>query len=320
MQKFLSRRRSDIKIAIVGENLIDLFKIDGAFKPHVGGSPLNIAVGLARLGESVSYITKFSYDFFGDLLRNTLTSERVNLSLSMTDNTLHTTLAFTFVDERKVPTFEIWNRSTADSALSIEDVSKISFKNFDAVHFGSILFATPAVDAILHLIKKARLAGKFISFDPNYRPKIAKDEKKYRDSLLEGWKMSNVVKCSFEDAKAIFNVENSDEAFEKIKEIKIKAIVTAGEDGAYVVGKETVHIPAYKVHVIDTTGCGDAFMAGVIHKLLKDNFVLDEKILAEAAKFGSATAGIAAQEIGAITSFPRIEEVEKFLKDVKSGE
>ncbi|MGC8590425.1 carbohydrate kinase family protein, partial [Athalassotoga sp.] len=82
-----------------------MFKIDDSFEPHVGGSPLNIAVGIARLGEKVSYITKFSYDFFGEMLKDTLKQENVDISLSMTDCDLHTTLAFAFVDERKVPKF-----------------------------------------------------------------------------------------------------------------------------------------------------------------------------------------------------------------------
>ncbi|MGC8545544.1 MAG: carbohydrate kinase family protein [Athalassotoga sp.] len=301
---------------MVGENLIDLFKIDDSFEPHVGGSPLNIAVGIARLGGHVSYITKFSYDFFGEMLKDTLKQENVDISLSMTDCDLHTTLAFAFVDERKVPKFAIWNRSTADSALSYEDLSKIRIDEFDAFHFGSILFATPAADHILKFMEDVKKMGKYIFFDPNYRPHIAKDENKYKADLLKGWKLSNIVKCSMEDAKSIFNLDDFEDIVEMVKSIG-KTVITDGENGAYVISKTVTHIPAIRVNVVDTTGCGDAFMAGFIYEFARNDF--NEENLVSASKFGTVTAGMAAQKIGAITSFPKLEEVKRFLKNLKEG-
>ncbi len=304
------------KVAIIGENLVDLFKIDGKFETHPGGSPLNMAVGLSRLGENVSYITKFSYDFFGKMLKETLELEKIDLSSCTTDDKLHTTLAFAFVDENKIPAFEIWNRCTADGSLTWKELSKIRLSNFDAVDFGSILLATPAAEDVLKFVKKAKEAGKFVTFDPNYRPKVSDDERAYTENLVKGWKLSDIVKCSFEDAKAIFNLEDLKSIFDKIKQLKIKAVVTYGEKGAYVVEKEVIHIPAYKTRIIDTTGCGDAFMAGMVHQLAKRKFSTDKKNIMEAAEFGAATAAMAAQKIGAITSFPRIGEVKQFLRGV----
>ncbi|BBJ27487.1 carbohydrate kinase family protein [Athalassotoga saccharophila] len=293
-----------------------MFKIDDSFEPHVGGSPLNIAVGLARLGEKVSYITKFSYDFFGDMLKDTLKSEGVDISLSVTDDDLHTTLAFAFVDEKKVPKFAIWNRSTADGALSYEDLSKVRIDEFDAFHFGSILFATPASDNILQFMGDVKKKGKYIFFDPNYRPHIAKDEGKYKADLLKGWKMADLVKCSMEDAKSIFNLDDFESILKVVKSIG-KTVITDGENGAYVISKTATHIPAIRVNAVDTTGCGDAFMAGLIHDFARNDF--KEENLVSASKFGTITAGMAAQKIGAITSFPKLEEVKRFLENLKEG-
>lgn len=305
-----------INIGIIGENLVDLFKTDEKFEVHPGGSPLNIAVGLSRLGENVSYITKFSYDFFGKMLKKVLKVEKVDLSFCSIDDNLHTTLAFAFVDENKIPTFEIWNRCTADGSLAWEELSKVELSDFDAIGFGSILLATPAANSVLKLVKKAKKAGKFIVFDPNYRPKVSDDKKIYIENLLKGWKLSDIVKCSFEDAKAIFDLEDLECIFDKIRQIGIKAVVTDGKNGAYIVGRRVVHIPAYKTQAVDTTGCGDAFMAGMVHKLVKKEFSADMENIVEAAKFGAATAAMAAQKIGAITSFPKIEEVKQFLRGV----
>ena len=290
-----------------------MIKIDDSFEPHVGGSPLNIAVGVARLGGHVSYITKFSYDFFGEMLKETLGNEGIDISLSITDYDLHTTLAFAFVDEKKVPKFAIWNRSTADSALSYDDLSKVKTDEFDAFHFGSILFATPAADHILKFMKDVKNRQKYIFFDPNYRSHIAKDENKYKADLLKGWKISNLVKCSMEDAKSIFDLDDFENIVEVVKFIGVKTVITDGENGAYVISKAINHIPAIHVEVVDTTGCGDAFMAGLIYEFSKENFFDEESTLISSARFGSVTAGMAAQKIGAITSFPRLEDVKKFL-------
>lgn len=275
---------------------------------------MNIAVGLARLGEKVSYITRFSCDFFGEMLKETLRHEGVDISFAATDDDLHTTLAFAFVDEKKIPKFAIWNRSTADSALSTEDLSKIRIDDFTAFHFGSILFATPASDHILRFMKKVKDEQRYIFFDPNYRPRIAKDDKKYKADLIIGWKMSNLVKCSIEDARSIFGLDDFENIIKVIKSIGVKTAITDGENGAYIISEKVSHIPAMRVEVVDTTGCGDAFMAGVIHKFAKENFSIEDEALINAARFGTTTAGMAAQEVGAITSFPRLEEVEEFLQ------
>ena len=305
------------KIAIIGENLVDLFKVGEKFEAHAGGSPLNVAVGLARLGEKVSYITKFSYDFLGKMLIDTLSSEKVDLSFSSVDENSHTTLAFAFVDKDKIPTFEIWNQCTADSSITWQEISKVELDDFEAVHFGSILLATPAAEAILKFVQKAKSLGKFITFDPNYRPRVAQNEKKYLEVLQAGWSLANVVKCSFEDAKALFDLNTMDDVVKLIKKKDVPTLLTCGSEGSYVIeeGKVT-HVPAYKTRVIDTTGCGDAFTAGFIYSLSQHDFFLKRDLLIEAARFGNATAAIAAQKIGAITSFAHVRDIRKFMEEV----
>ena len=310
----MRREVNKIKIAVIGENLVDIFKMNDKFEAHPGGSPLNIAVGLARLGANVSYITKFSNDFFGTMLKNVLKSEKIDISNCPVDDQLHTTLAFVFIGENKVPTFEVWNQCTADSSIIWNDLSKIELREFSAVHFGSILLATPAAEAVLEFVKRSKNVGNFISFDPNYRSKVALDEKAYVKNLLKGWELANVVKCSLEDAKAIFGVSNFEDAVKAIKEIKIPTVITMGEKGSYVVNNKLTHIPVYPTTVVDTTGCGDAFATGMIYALSKRAFSIENDELIEAAKVGSVTAAFAAQKIGAISSFAYVDSIEKILK------
>ena len=312
-----AKEACEIKIGVVGENLVDLFKVEDKFEAHPGGSPLNVAVGLVRLGENVSYITRFSYDFFAKMLIETLKSENVDLSFCSFDKSSHTTLAFAFVDENKIPTFEIWNKCTSDSAMSDKDLSKVDLKELDVAHFGSILLATPASKAVLDFVEKAKDFGKFITFDPNYRPRVAENEEKYLNTLRRGWNLANVVKCSYEDVKIIFDLKNMEEAVNLIKEKNVPTFLTMGSEGAYLITKDNVvHIQAYKTNVVDTTGCGDAFAAGVIYELCKHGLSMEDDVLVKAGQVGSAVAAIAAQKIGAITSFAHVDDVKKFMRGV----
>ncbi len=307
-----------MKILVIGENLIDLFEKGEMFEAHVGGAPLNVAVGLARLGEDVSYLTKFSTDFFASKIVAVLEKERIDTSFCPVDENLRTTLSFAFVNEKGIPSFEIWNRMSADGALNWSELSKVELSDFDIIHFGSILLSTPAAKNVIRFVRKAKEAGKRVFFDPNYRPKVAVDEKEYIELLKEGLEIADVVKCSFEDLQAIFGFLKVDESLRWLIEVEKPIFMTVGDEGAYAVYKRDIHhFPAYTVEVTDTTGCGDAFAAGLIHSLGRVRFPLKYGEIAEAVRFAQAVAALTARKIGALDSLPSKEETLNFLKGGK---
>ncbi len=308
-----------MRVLVVGENLVDLFKKDDCFEMHVGGSPLNVAVGLARLGEKVSYLTKFSTDFFARKITVMLEKEGVDISSCPVSDELCTTLSFAFLDEDGVPFFEIWNKMTADGDLKWEEISNLDMSKFDIVHFGSILLSTNAANAVFKLIERAKNSGIRIFFDPNYRSRTALNEKKYVENLKKGWDMADVVKCSMEDMRILFGT-NVESALNELIKDERTFFVTDGRKGVYIVSDGNIQrLPSYQVNVVDTTGCGDAFMAGLIHSLGKSEFY-DRETLKNSANFAQAVAALVARKTGALDAFPCEEEVIRFLKGGKKRE
>ena len=302
-----------MKVCVIGENLVDLFKTENGFQPHVGGSSLNVAVGLSRLGVEVGYVTKFSNDFFGRMIKETLLSEGIDLSNSVTSDNLHTTLSFVFMHD-KVPSFEIFNRCTADSSLKVEELSNIDVDEFEAIHFGSITLASSSAKAIFELVREFKEAGKFVTFDPNYRRNVAENEEEYVKNIFEAWKIADIVKLSLEDANALFHEFTLNKIIETVRHLRVPTVITKGVEGAdVVIEKKIIHVKAVETNVLDTTGCGDAFSAGMIYSLLKDSFNVDTYTLERACKVGNVVASFTAKKTGAFSSFPHLKDVEKSL-------
>ena len=105
-------------IAIVGEAIIDFIaNPQGEYQPHLGGSPYNVAIGLARNGESVSYLSPFSSDTFGELMRSSLHQEGVRIPLQRRSR-YPTSLALVTTDAHKQPSYVLYREGIADKDLA----------------------------------------------------------------------------------------------------------------------------------------------------------------------------------------------------------
>ena len=111
-----------MSVAVLGEALIDfIVGDDGAYRPHLGGSPYNVAIGLARQGIDVNYLSAFSDDIFGDQLRDSLIREEV--AVPVTRRSLWpTSLALVTVDEQGLPTYRLYREGVADKDTSYEEI------------------------------------------------------------------------------------------------------------------------------------------------------------------------------------------------------
>ena len=113
-----------MSVAVVGEALIDfIVGDDGAYRPHLGGSPFNVAIGLAREGIQVSYLSPFSDDTFGDQLHDALASEGVQLPLARRSR-WPTSLALVTIDEHGMPTYRLYREGIADKDTSYDEIEQ----------------------------------------------------------------------------------------------------------------------------------------------------------------------------------------------------
>jgi fructokinase len=246
---------------VIGEALIDIVERDGvALGEHVGGSPLNVAIGLGRLGRDVDFLTHIGRDDRGKRIVDYVKASGVQLVSGSTDaQRTPTALARLDAGGAANYVFDIeWALSgTAEVAPPL------------VAHTGSIAaFLDPGCLATAALLDAYRPSAT-ISYDPNVRPALISDHEQARTRIERIVERADVVKASDEDLNWI----DPNHAPERVAETWLGlgpsiVAVTMGGQGAFAMcAAGSVRVPALPVEVVDTVGAGDAFMTGLIDAL-----------------------------------------------------
>jgi fructokinase len=253
-------------IAALGESLIDFTPvIEGArttaFQPHPGGSPYNVAVAIARLGHPSAFAGRVSSDFFGRMLLDHLRANGVDAGRVRTGPE-PTTLAFVAIEDGE-PSFSFRAEGAADTLIAPADLDPAAFLDLEALHIGSIsLTYEPSATSILGLVRSLR--GRVpISFDPNVRTSLIRDEATYRSRVRELLAWSDVVKVSERDRRELGSFDPA--ALVNVESGPAAVVVTDGANGSTLYRRgSAISMPAAPSRVVDTVGAGDAFMAGLL--------------------------------------------------------
>jgi fructokinase len=255
-----------------GDALIDFLpvkSVDGrdAIVPVVGGSCLNIAVGMARLGVPGGFVGGISTDLFGRMIADHATASSVDLRYA-TRSEHQTTLAFvrTVAGE---PQYAFYDEGTATRNWTYRPGS-IPFDQIEAVHVGSTTLTNDKGAAeVLAMLGDAR-GSATISFDPNCRPKLVKDKARYVAQMDAFAAAADIVRMSDVDFEFLYG--GGDYAGRARSLIEAGAglvVVTRGIKGAVAWHKEAgvVEVEAPAVDVVDTIGAGDSFQAALLFAL-----------------------------------------------------
>ncbi len=304
-----------VDVIAIGEILIDMIADMPAkpledqtnFKRFAGGAPANFAVGIRHLGLSSGLITKVGDDFFGHFLIKTLENEDVEVSQVKITSEYKTALAFVGLDENRSPSFSFYRSPCADIMLAPEEISEEYIKSAKLLMCGTVSMADePARSAIFKAIDYAKKRGLQVACDPNLRDDLWHN-KDPREHIFKVLKDTDIFLPSISEAEFITG-EKGERAFETILELGPSIIgVTRGVEGATILTKDGIFsAPSYKIDVVDTTGAGDAFAAGLITGLLT-NMPL-EKI----PYFANAVSALKITRKGAM-NVPHRQEVEDFM-------
>jgi fructokinase len=246
---------------VIGEALIDIVEREGKVSgEHVGGSPLNVAVGLARLGRGVDFLTHIGNDARGRRILDYVKHSGVQLvSGSVTAKRTPTALATLAADGSARYTFDIdWQLAgTPEVAPPL------------VAHTGSIATVLePGCRATAALVD-AYHPSATITFDPNVRPALIEDADIARGRIDRWIERCDVVKASDEDTRWIDPNRSPEQVARTWLGLGPSIVaVTMGENGAFAMcAAGTVRVPALRVNVVDTMGAGDAFMTGLIDGL-----------------------------------------------------
>lgn len=300
---------------VCGEALIDVFVEKNAQAPSeqfplqacVGGSPFNVAIGLARLAQPVALMTGLSDDMFGKRLSKVLATEGVSQQL-IVKKQLPTTVAFVEKDQEGVPSYSFYGEGTADRSLQIDDID-LQMPTPTAIHLGSYsIVSQPTADSLLALVKK--FTGKcLISLDPNIRSVVEPDMKIWRNRVKVLVDFADMVKVSDEDLALMYPNTKPESIIEEWLSTGLKLIVlTRGGAGSSLWSSQAqINIEAPNVKVVDTVGAGDTYQAALLDfigemvKQFGENWhhELTQEVLKEVGQYAAKAAAITCSRQGA---------------------
>ena len=256
-------------LTVIGEGLVDVVQRASGIEAHVGGSPLNVAVGLARLDHPVQFIGRYGRDAYGDSVAAHLRSSSVMLPVPPDD--LPTSVATALIDGDGAATY------TFDLTWELPGIAdRLGFmlQGTTLLHTGSIAtMLMPGATEVLAAVEYAHPSAT-ISFDPNCRPSIVTDVDFARRQAEKFVTLSDVVKASDEDLAWLYPGQDVLDSARKWlalggEEGPALVVVTRGADGPWGVCRTgEAKVAAPNVTVADTVGAGDSFMAALLSGLV----------------------------------------------------
>lgn len=289
------------KIWVLGDAVVDLLPDgEGRLLQCPGGAPANVAVGIARLGGQSAFIGRVGDDPFGRFMAKTLADEKVDVKSMRLDPAHRTSTVVVDLDDHGERSFTFMVRPSADLFLETADLP--TFSAGEWLHVCSIaLSAEPSRSATFEAMTAIRKAGGYVSFDPNIRPDLWPDENALRRCLEQALQSADVVKLSVEELAFLTGDAEVNVGLHALM-ARCPArlvLVTQGKEGVIAWHDGTVkHYPATPVQCVDTTGAGDAFVAGLLYGLAAGQDL--RPVIALAQRCGA----LATTAKGAMTALP----------------
>ena len=255
-----------------GDALVDFLPVkstDGrsAIVPVVGGSCLNIAVGMARLGVPTGFVGGISTDLFGRMIADHAMASQVGLGHATRSNH-QTTLAFVRTVDGE-PEYAFYDEATASRNWTYRRGS-IPFDEIEALHIGSTTLIDEKTAAeTLALVKDARKSVT-VSFDPNCRPNLVKHKARYVDRMNAFAATAAIVRMSDVDFEFLYGGNDyAGKAKSLIAAGASLVVVTRGVQGAQAWHSQAgaIEVRAPTISVVDTIGAGDSFQAALLFAL-----------------------------------------------------
>ncbi len=308
-------------IVVCGEALIDMFVDAGeqlTVAAHAGGSPFNVAVGLARLGQRSCFFGGLAGDSFGRYLRQCLRHEQVDVRAAP-QPAAPTTLACVAPGPDGSPGYSFYSGATAERMLTEADLARLP-EHIDALHVGSYCMVVEPVATTQRMLVQRQHGRSLVAYDPNVRLGIEPDVAKWRATLEWMSSRAQLIKISEEDLECLYPGRAPTAFMEAMLLAGVAlVVVTRGARGVLARSSSGVELdlPAHAVTVVDTVGAGDSFQAALICWLVGHGIsgpgsaaalqALDQRTLRGALEFAGGAAAITCGRRGA--DLPRRDEL-----------
>jgi fructokinase len=285
-----------------------------ALDARIGGSPLNVAQGLARLGRPVAFLAGLSTDAFGERLLASLAAEGVDTSLIVRSDA-PSTLSVVSVDARGVPRYAFHGTGAADRQLSHDTLPALP-PTVRVLQFGSYALAVEPVGSALLALAARERGQRLVAYDPNVRLNVEPDVARWRALVDRMVSIAHLVKVSDEDLGLLYPAEAPEQVAARwLAQGAVLVAVTRGGQGASAWTRSArADVPTPQVKVIDTVGAGDTFQAALLAWLDEQGVLtpqalarLDAAALQGALGFAARAAALTCSRRGA--DLPRRSEL-----------
>jgi fructokinase len=263
------------KIYGIGETVLDIIFKDGQPQAaKAGGSVLNSVVSMGRMGLPVSFISEYGQDDVGALIDSFLKSNGVDTSSVHRFRDGSTSLALAFLDNKNDAHYTFY-KDFPEKRLDIEFPQ---INKDDIVQCGSFYAIWPEIrDKFKKFIQTASGNGALVLYDPNFRPTHLSELGILKPLIIENMKMATLLRGSDEDFKNIFGANNSEEAWDIVKQYCKCLVYTANVDGVYVrTTSFSGKFPVQKINPVSTIGAGDNFNAGMLTSIYSNKITRDQ--------------------------------------------
>lgn len=306
-------------ILIYGDAFVDYIADDisnTTFTKYLGGATINVAAGISRIGAPSALITITGDDETSEFVRNEITNEGVNLDYAV------------YVPEKRVS--GVYVDLTADGErifrdyidetpdLQVEDV-QLQLEAFKRASIFNVcsgtMFHPTALATTVAAVELAKEHGAIIAIDANIRPLRWKNEEICRETITRFFEDADILKLTDEELFFLTQTATIEEGIAALDALLVPIVlITVGAEGSYaILNGETIHVPAEKVMAVDTTGAGDAFMAGVLRYVHYNGLPTTVEEITACVAFGNKLGALAATKPGALTALPRYEEIKNLL-------
>jgi fructokinase len=299
-------------IAVFGEALMDVFDAGPtaqglALDARVGGSPFNVAIGLARLGQPVAFCGTLSRDFMGTRLLQALLDEGVQVGAVQRVDA-PSAMCLVSSDTHGVPSYRFFGQGSADRLITAARVQSLP-PGTRVLQLGSYtLVVEPAASALAGLLRRWHPQG-LVAMDPNVRTVVEPDLERWRAMLMAHTPHVHLLKLSTEDAEQLYPGQPLAVLARRWLEAGVVLVVfTQGGEGACAWHRNglSVQVPPTPVAVVDTVGAGDTFQAALLARLAEQGRLsaeglaaLDEPGLHDLLRFASRAAAVTCGRRGA---------------------
>ncbi len=287
------------------------------FTRSLSGAEVNVAIGLTRLGHKVEYFTRLGNDPFGHYIMHELRRQNIGTKWIQYDDVYRTGIQLKeCVEDGSDPYAPYYRKGSAVSHTSAENIDEIDLNDVDLVHITGIppALSQTALEATMRLMHRAKDQGILLTFDPNLRPALWKNQETMIQTINQLSTLADVVFPGINECEILLGTRDIKEIISWYHSSGVKLVVIKdGKNGAIVSTRDTLSespttVPGFPVeHVVDTVGAGDGFAVGFLSGLLEKCSVRDCALRA------NAIGALQVQHRGDNEGLPDREQLKTFL-------